>query len=1519
MALFDVPFLTPGRKQVKALEQIQAQKQAAEKARVFEQRMRSAAGQGIAQVSGFGGGGQVGADAFQEILQASRPDAGAVSDRDNISVDFMRRIDLMPPEPMPSPSISRDRGDVTAAGVSTGEKPFTFAGGPDLDKYTYQEDPSEVSNRLFETVIKPTILRVIDVGMKPFDYLGESITEIPRFRNPATFPREFNRMVDEFEDRPLLQQILLGIASDPVIIAKAFSLPAKASMSVYRNIIQKKLVLAAPNMRPGHRNELLEVLLKKVSQKPAPPEGAQVFRGAEAERIATEAAEIARRRAEAAWGRGGRPTDPQEGSLLEAITGRVGRPADPAASAAPQEGLLGAVPRQAGRPVDPVASAASAAVPEGGLLEAVLGPRGPRAPVDPPPGGLFAQGGVEPDEVGLRAVSAINQAEAFRKIDEPGHVGKVLDHLPGISQIQRFLRPANVHPRHIQTAWVASNGEKAAFATEQFPSRLRILQRIDELFDSSPVVTPRGRGPRTAKPSEGGMTTTRFIGSESERVGIEGYVFDIAQRPHLYDLSPEVRNFLSSWQSRQSGFQQQLIDGYGAPVREFIPEEGSVFLSNVDQNSKMLEVLEQTVESAIRRGRGKTRVYDTAADRMKNSPDFTPVLDIRKLMAGMDESRSSVVGSQVFKSGVQGKTLVEVMDELHPALRKKKDGLVQKITNLKARVNTAERQMTVTGGEINRLSTSMDRVVRKSNEILENISEAVAKQDEDFSPEIAFLSGEIKQLIQQASQIERRGGSLVERATQAAGRRRDLTVELEQLAHNLQGVRRAYSAADLRDYNFVQEGIFRYFKAPEARAIRELQQTSDNPVVRALDNFRGTAFSGDLSPIAGVQLPLGILFQPHRAIPRLVGAGKGSIESKDLLRTFREETFVKVVEDNPQLARDFAFFAGIPVEVGTPREFAGGFLRVIPGFQKANERMFSVVLRQSMDLFDHTRRILTASGVVGDDASVVAADMATKVYPMWSSHRLGLSQARAAAIRSLPTSVSFILQPAALIGSATTGFVKLGLRQTLTPQEMIAVRLTTTMAGSWMALSLSTSAIDALQRGNDPVQAMKDASNPLSGKFGSVILPGGRRLPMGGPYRGLIKMIVPREVPGVPVPVPFGNILNFARNRLNPAINMILRSAENRDFQGGQIRKGDFPEAVIRQMAYTLESLAPLAAGTALGGVRQGLSAGEIGEQVLAQGLGINLGEETVFQRRDLAANKWANDRGIVGQSFQLLVDGEPIEVVHSKDIEGFYDLPPVERKRFEDAEPDIVAAIKAETKRRAGQGIEYAVMRQEAEELQVESMEDQLSDDTALEMGTMFPTEWKEKRKKRRMTLYDKREQVYHGLDVREPKTLSDYYFRKIDEIEKKHNGVMTDAGWEELEQWVLSQSDDVQAYLEENTGLAPMTAKEKEYKADMKALEPFWELPDVILETLFSAGDQRSYKIFQNTSLSDQALLRKVSPLPNAVEQTVQHYQMLYLSQNLRARDLLLKWEHRSSAKLQLHQELFPSKTPELVGAAQ
>jgi len=950
----------------------------------------------------------------------------------------------------------------------------------------------------------------------------------------------------------------------------------------------------------------------------------------------------------------------------------------------------------------------------------VLGGRSERSRV-------LAGGAPDAEKLAPLVETALGKAWQFRRIDRPGSIARFLENIPVIKHAIKYVRKANFMPEHIQVANVAETGERAMFRGQAYATRFPLMREIDEVFGPgvargvSPTAYPAptaargGAAPTTPvtdvpsarrlpwlfrkKPidvSHGGKANVRFLGGTDDVVGIEGTMLDMAMRPRLYDLTDAQKAFMARWQKRNQKLLKDVQEGYGVRIGEFATPPGGVFLPNLDVADDVLEVLDMTRSVAARRGRAKTRVFDTAADRMKFDKTFVPETDIWILQAGMDEAKASMVGREVFQGGAGGKTLTEVIDLLHPTLRKARDDMAKKVASLEGKIARAEAASTTASRAAKRAEKRMTKMDRTSVLLLDTIEEL----GDELGPEFTRIVNQIKSLQKRSEVLQSKVLHLRDVAALKGIKRNGLMPELQDAVVRLEKLRLSYQGVNLPGYTFVKEDIFRYFPAAEAKAVRELRHTSSNQLVMLLEAIRGTAFGGDASPILGVQLPLFALFHPVTAIRRLIGAGKNSRQSRDLLHAFREDTVVKAILDDPQTFADLAFFTGRDISIKTPGggkrwkigrltlpigrvardEFAGGLLGLIPGYTRANDSLYAVVMRQMAQSYKKQLRILAEAGLTGDAAKVVAADMATSVIPLWNPSRLGLSPARAAAIRSIPTSISFLIRPATLLATATTGFAKMALRIERTPQEMLAIRLMLTYTASTQFLSITSAVTSALVRGTDPWEAAERAANPLSPIYGDLII-GTRRLPLGGPYRGIIRTIIPRKVDWSPVPVPFGNFGDFARNRIGPGLQLPWRLIENRDYQKGKIRKGHMPEQILRSLLYTVEGIAPLTAGSAISGVRRELEVGDIVEEAGAQFAGTNLIKETPFQERNVVATQWAKEQGLEYkvESYSDLSSGSTDHVLG-------------DQARFEAAHPDEVAAIKKEQERQVKQGIPRAV-----------------------------------------------------------------------------------------------------------------------------------------------------------------------------------------------------------------------------------
>ena len=1157
---------------------------------------------------------------------------------------------------------------------------------------------------------------------------------------------------------------------------------------------------------------------------------------------------------------------------------------------------------------------------------------------------VLAESQPKPSE---KVVEALVQSAAFDAIDKPGFTGQLLDNLPIVKGVRGAIWGTQL-PDKIKHAWVGAAGTEAAMRTEQSGPRYEIYQELERVFSKAVL--------------RGGISdAVQYIGPENLRAGIEGSLLDIAQRPHLYNLSDEQAQALVTWQNHNHKFQRLIIDDYGVRAGEFLPVEGGVFLRNVDKSEGMLEVTGQSVDQAISSGRNKSRHYQTAADRMMANGDFDPVLDIMKLQDGMDAGRAADAGRQVFKDGVGGLTKAQVIKEVGgERLARRFDQLPETMGSLAGRLEQAVVAIVDApsqgGGGLNDL---VQRWLAKETGLKTRLLDA----PESAGMEYGSLADAMDEIVAMAVRLERNG--LLESADKS---------DVYKLIQELDEVSAKFiheGTTDTRGYEYVGDGIHRWFKGDELDNVRMLAKHQDNPLTKVanfLDSARAGVFAGDISPIAGVQLPLGAMFRPAMAVKSLVGLGIESVKSRDLLHAFRQETMAKVVLENPEAARDFSFFTGLPLDLGAPKEFTIGWLTKIPKlgplYGQANEKMFAIVTRQMFTNYQLTLKELAGRGVTGDTAKTLAADVSTKIYPVWHPERLGLSKSRAALLRAVPTSVSFMAQPSALLASATTGLAKLmmmgsadvvtagrfGLTaKTLTQQERIAVKLTLQMSGSIMGLSASSAATAALLRGDDPEAAILDVMNPTSGRFAALVIPvpGGkdRYIPLGGPIRGIIKAIAPRKTSwSEDVPVPFAGLPNYFKNRLNPLLQGQKRIYDNQDFEGGQIRSGNPVQQFLDVLLYELEVATPLTVGTGLAGIRQGKGLADIAEEMAGQFAGVNVQEKTPFQLRDKAVIGWAEDNGIEpGKTYEIEWQGKTIQVDQTKAVEGFHDLQPADQKAFEAENPGIFAEIDKETRRQADQAgtdaegkpltegpMGWAAKRVKDMDFEQDMVGHQLDDDEKFGNGEgeMGGAEWRDQRARRRAHVASYRQGLYGG-NPDAPETVMDYFYAKIREVAgvdaKDKSGkeqwpdVMGEEDWEEVFDWVEAQPQEVQGYIERNSGLKVTTPSDKAFQEAQEYLKPFWNQKDYVLDNpgAFGIPAAAAADYQEMAELKKETQLELTTPLPgdsrevmarkeenrrsiNAINKIVTDHLERIRRDDVEIQELLLRYEYSVTKEL-------------------
>jgi hypothetical protein len=922
-------------------------------------------------------------------------------------------------------------------------------------------------------------------------------------------------------------------------------------------------------------------------------------------------------------------------------------------------------------------------------------------------------------EVDLRGTqSSIDAANEMRKLDSNGYIGTVIEETPVLKQVRRIIQRKDKYPAAVMNARIAQDGARAEIRGWAAISRMKTIKALDSVFTP---VDPNKAGTR------GHAVDVQWKGPRNKWTNIVGTILDIAQRPRFYALTDIQKEMLSKWADRNNQVLRQLQEGYNLQTSEYTPshwEDGGVFLSNIDSNGDMITQMDVTLGQAIRIGRDKERWYDTASDRILSDPDFKPVVDIVKLQEGMDSAKAIGSARELFKDGSGGLTRVQVVDKLNPGLRKRKAYLANKVSRLKARLQRSDM-----GGKANRKVidsnfAAITKARKTTAPLLKSVAELDAK-NRDFGTEFSSLSQQMRDLETSINHAAERGALLVKRAVTDSDKKISLIDEYTEAVQELSSVRAAYNKAGTKsvttgeEYKLVENGVWRYYpvkgehikevvkrplgrrrEVPEVyevhKGVTDLTQQPTNAfriadILNFVEGLKNTVLGGDLSPILGVHLPLFALFNSNLAVHRLYGAGKSSVQARDTFHAFRQDTMHKAIEENLQDYMDIAFYSGTDISGITVEEFAGGFMRKLPwkfgsAYVRSNEAMFAVVMRQMQGLKAELE--LKWGGIPGvsrEHLTAAAVDQVTKILPLWHPGRRGLSPRRAQVLRTMPTSISFLIRPAENISIASGALAKKIAGQELTLKERMALDSVLSYFTTVTKVSIATAGVAAIIKGRDIHSEVIKVVDPTSPLYGSMTVPlpesmgGDRHIPLGGAYLAPIKAIAPGRIEGLgPVPIPFAGVPRFLRNRIGPAWRTIINEIRNKDFYGEKIRDEDahFAKQILQGLVYAVEGSSPISVGSVIGGLRRGLQPGDIVEDTGWQFGGSSGWKDSPYQRRTIGVERWVKEQGIN-------YDG--------KVPDSYGALWASHKAAYDEAYPEQSMRIKEETKRQARQGVPWA------------------------------------------------------------------------------------------------------------------------------------------------------------------------------------------------------------------------------------
>ncbi len=771
----------------------------------------------------------------------------------------------------------------------------------------------------------------------------------------------------------------------------------------------------------------------------------------------------------------------------------------------------------------------------------------------------------------------IKNAQTKVERDAPGALTQLGERIPSINKVVSWLRPGlkmTGENKKVLVAAIAEGNASSYMATRTGATRQLILRQLEKVFGKKAVWVDDAK------------TGVRFIGTPVQGHNpITGTIKDIVENSQLYELNAGQKAAIAALDLRNTQELKFANEHFNTNIKQFRSAEGGAYLPNTAKDTP--EWTDNPIR-AVARGGSKERYYETARDRMEADATFRPVTNISKLLTGMDMSKTSAAAGETFRQVAGGMTRDEVIKILNPKLY--------------ARVSDLKRQLS-------NLDALEQRVLGRRSEVVDDFLHSNV-EDTDLAH------------LRDALNYKRRGAQ-ADVGPDVVPLTEQIKAERQAIMDTIDELRPALDNQPLTSYKRVEAGLYKYFPLEQATAIEEYRKVSNAPLLRFMENWRGEAFSGDTSPITGIQLPIGALIDPVGNAKMAVGSFKSAKESGNWMRSFSKVALAEDVNKDLQSWSRFSANVGHSLFT-TPQDFAIGFLRYIPGASKLTESTYIPIIRVSKGMFDRTVTDLVKSGLPEQMAGVVSGDMVTKVYPIFQPERLGLPPQRSTMIRAIPSSFSFLTKPAELMGDAAKGLLKYGTGQKVTSSERLAVRLMVTMTGSVVATSVTSAAINAKIRGEDVGEAVIAALNPdpHNGLFMSVRI-GDKHIPLGGTYRALIRAIYPREVKGIPFPVPFAGIPQYVSNRLNPAIGAQLDIfKDNRDFYGNKIMKNEsFLMNVMQGAAYEVESALPLSLGTGMAGLRTESPWGDTGQQMLGQFAGTNYTKNNPIAP---LRNKWA-------------------------------------------------------------------------------------------------------------------------------------------------------------------------------------------------------------------------------------------------------------------------------------------------------
>jgi hypothetical protein len=1075
-------------------------------------------------------------------------------------------------------------------------------------------------------------------------------------------------------------------------------------------------------------------------------------------------------------------------------------------------------------------------------------PQPPESHLPPPVGGRGATPPLEP----LPPLGTTTPLRYLKDLEATMlKTGDWVQKIPGIRKAAEILVPTTrAAVRNVYVAYKAMRGVHYAATTEWEAAKAPLTRELYTAFKE---------------------TTPKFTGPSTVPLAVQRELATAVVYPEMFEpFSPRLNSAIEALQGNMEGVYATARTQLGVDVGHFpysrIADNGNrgLFLPTVESRASLEEGMK-----AFSTNTTKTRFYQGFLERMQaveaQGKKFVPELDVKELLRIHDEGLARSAGQKTFQLGSGGMSKLDAMVEQHPKLAAKMVELRQRLAGLQ--------------GTLGRLDAKVD----------EALANFIDNPDTDLSQLYMDLDVRVG-----ADAVGRQGPNFGKTAPQ-------LRAELKQVRAAIKDLQPAWENADLRPL-VKSEITGLYHPLAQAEAMGRIFQSPLKVGQGLLDVWSEvlvTTFGGDISPLT-IQGLLGTLAHPLLAIRNTRG----------IIRSIIDDDFLaSIVRDRPGWAEDYAKFAGRPYGVTSPELYLPGKgIERIPyiraPWKQINTRTMRAVEYLRGEGWDADTRLLQRwGGKTKLEAQSEAWNTWSKVMPALDPAEIGVGAWEQQLRRAPVISTSFIFGPAGLVKDAASGILKLGASREISPvarwqgllgREQLAVLRMTQMAGSAVTLSTASYII----AGYDPEKAFDMASNPAKGRFCSLAIGKTGYIPFGGPYRSFFRAMAPRHEAGKGIGgwVPFAGFTKWVEAKESPSLNtaIVTLFGKNQDYLGRPVVKGDFPANVLSGLWYAAERHMPLTAGAVSEKVRTDQAspgnwrtlATEAGTQLS----GVSYYETSPGEQLTMQRDKAAQDK------FGKLWD----------------ELEPHEKWELQADQPELTspkAGVFPETSRTKS----YQAFRAIGESTKMS----QQVIDTAYEPGQDWRSAYQDVRLQQAGSY--RQWETEHPNEAKQMQSMkaTDDNYRALSDYSDAFDSAMTPWGTIDAEKlttildtleagWTARQKQ----FVEDNTGKYD-TSRVKEYKADQKALRPYWEIEDQVWDRLIQSHPEyskyTSIDDYANAQVADmmrrgltkeQAALRvQQLPLLSRIGSIVGEIKMQYRLTHPTVDALLLKWEYAST----------------------